>query len=119
MPINDTTRRIVGALLADGRVRRAYLGLVSTPAPLPAELAERTGQRRGLRIVDVVAGAPADRAGLGRATSCWRPGGDRSPTRRACSGCCSPRRSAQPLPMTVLRNGAMVDVIAVPAELTG
>jgi hypothetical protein len=25
----------------------------------------------------------------------------------------------QPLPMTVLRNGAMVDVIAVPGELTG
>src|SRR5690348_5597351 len=57
VPINDTTRRIIGALIADGRVRRAYLGLVSTPAPLPARLAERTGQRRGLRIVDGGAGS--------------------------------------------------------------
>ena len=47
VPINDTTRRIVASLVADGRVRRAYLGLVSTPAPLPAALAERTGRRRG------------------------------------------------------------------------
>ena len=36
VPINDTTRRILAALVADGRVRRAYLGVVSTPAPLPA-----------------------------------------------------------------------------------
>src|SRR4051795_7749718 len=64
VPVNDTTRRIVDALVRDGRVRRAYLGLVSTPAPLPEALAERTGRRQGLRIVDVVPGAPADRAGL-------------------------------------------------------
>src|SRR3982750_1917120 len=64
VPINDTTRRIIGSLVSDGRGRRAYLGLVSTPAPLPAQLAERTGRRLGLRIVDVVAGSPADRAGL-------------------------------------------------------
>src|SRR4051795_11266158 len=64
VPTNDTTRRIVGALTEHGRVRRASLGLVSTPSPLPAALAERTGRRRGLRIVDVVPGAPADRAGL-------------------------------------------------------
>src|ERR687890_1987731 len=59
VPVNDTTRRIVDALVRDGRVRRAYLGLVSTPAPLPAELAERTGRRRGLRVVDLVPRAPA------------------------------------------------------------
>src|ERR1700712_252124 len=62
VPVNATTRRIIAALVADGRVRRAYLGLVSTPAPLPAALAERTGRRRGLRIVDVVPGSPASRA---------------------------------------------------------
>src|SRR5687768_16596346 len=64
VPINDTSRRIIDTLVADGRVRRAYLGLVSTPAPLPAQLAERTGRRRGLRIVDIVPGSPADRSGL-------------------------------------------------------
>src|SRR4051812_7863343 len=64
VPINDTSRRIVETLLRDGRVRRAYLGLVSSPVPLPADLAARTGQRRGLQVLDVIAGSPADRAGL-------------------------------------------------------
>ena len=38
VPINTTTRRIISALLKDGRVRRAYLGVVSTPSgSMPAQ----------------------------------------------------------------------------------
>ena len=64
VPVNATTRRIIGALLADGRVRRGYLGLVGAPTPLPAPIAQRTGQKSGLRLVEVIPGSPADRAGL-------------------------------------------------------
>jgi S1-C subfamily serine protease len=119
IPINDTSRRIIGALVADGRVRRAYLGLVSTPAPLPAALAERTGRRRGLRIVDVVPGAPADRAGLKAGDLVLEAG------RRPVADAQSLQRLlfadaiGRPLPMTVHRRGAMVDVITLPSELTG
>src|SRR5919107_215167 len=119
VPINDTSRRIIDTLVADGRVRRAYLGLVSTPAPLPAALAERTGRRRGLRIVDVVRGAPADRAGLKAGDLVLEAG------RRPVADAQSLQRLlfadaiGQPLPMTVHRRGAMVDVITVPTELTG
>src|SRR3954464_15985436 len=35
VPINDTTRRIISALIRDGRVRRAYLGPGRTPGPPP------------------------------------------------------------------------------------
>src|SRR5664280_1835886 len=63
VPINATTRRIISALLTAGRVRRAYLGLVSAPTPLPAPVAARTGQRLGLRVVEVIPGSPADRGG--------------------------------------------------------
>jgi S1-C subfamily serine protease len=66
VPINQTTRRIIYALLHDGRVRRAYLGLVTTPAPLQPRLAERFGQRTALRVVEVVRGSPAEDAGLHR-----------------------------------------------------
>ena len=45
VPINATTRRIIDTLMVEGRVRRAYLGVVGVPAPLPDDLAERTGQR--------------------------------------------------------------------------
>jgi S1-C subfamily serine protease len=119
VPINDTTRRIVSSLIRDGRVRRAYLGLVSTPAPLPVQLAERTGRKLGLRIVDVVPGSPADRAGLksgdlvleaGR-----RPVAEAQSLQRLLFGDAVGRE----LPVTVYRRGAMVDVITVPTELTG
>ena len=119
VPINDTSRRIIGSLVADGRVRRAYLGLVSTPAPLPAPLAERTGRRRGLRIVDVVPGAPADRAGLKAGDLVLEAG------RRPVADAQSLQRLlfadaiGRPLPVTVYRRGAMVDVITTPTELTG
>lgn len=119
VPINDTSRRIIGSLVADGRVRRAYLGLVSTPAPLPAPLAERTGRRRGLRIVAVVPGAPADRSGLKAGDlvleAGHRPVADAQSLQRLLFA----EAIGTPLPLTVHRRGAMVDVIAVPTELTG
>ena len=39
IPINPTTRQIIAALMTEGRVRRAYLGLGGIPAPLPPALA--------------------------------------------------------------------------------
>jgi S1-C subfamily serine protease len=117
VPINATTRRIIGTLMSEGRVRRAYLGLVSTPMPLPAALAERTGQRHGLRIVEVVRGAPADRAGLKAGDLVLSAG--RVPVAKAESlqRLLFDEAIGEPLPLTVLRNGAMVDVIAIPTEL--
>lgn len=117
VPINATSHRIIGALMHDGRVRRAYLGLVSTPVPLSAGLATRTDQRHGLQVVDVVRGAPADLAGI-------RPGdlvlsAGRKPVAEAQSlqRLLFADAIGEPLPLTVFRNGAMVDVIAVPTEL--
>ena len=66
MPVNATTNRIIYQLMHDGRVRRAYLGLVSSPAPLPPAWAERTGQRIALRVVEVVEHSPAEASGLHR-----------------------------------------------------
>src|SRR5260370_22071313 len=40
IPVNSTTRRIIASLMRDGRVRRAYLGLITTPAPLPPKFRE-------------------------------------------------------------------------------
>jgi S1-C subfamily serine protease len=119
VPMNDTSRRIIASLVEDGRVRRAYLGLVSTPAPLPAALAERTGRRRGLRIIDVVPGAPADRAGLKAGDLVLeadrRPVADAQSLQRLLFA----EAIGRPLAMTVYRRGAMVDVITSPTELSG
>jgi S1-C subfamily serine protease len=119
VPMNDTSRRIIAALTEDGRVRRAYLGLVSTPSPLPAALAERTGRRRGLRIVDVVPGAPADRAGLKPGDLVLEAGRRPVADAQSLQRLLFTEAIGRPLPMTVYRNGAMVDVITAPAELSG
>ena len=64
VPINATTRQIVGALMRDGRVRRAYLGIAGGPRPLPPHARVRVGRDAGVEVVEVVAGSPAERAGL-------------------------------------------------------
>lgn len=118
VPINPTSRRIVDALLRDGRVRRAYLGVVSTPIPLHPDVAARVGQEIALRVVEVIDGSPADRAGL-RAGDLILAAG-RQPVRDAQSlqRLLFGDAIGRPLPVTVLRGEAMVDVIAEPAELT-
>jgi S1-C subfamily serine protease len=64
VPINAATRNIVGALMSEGRFRRAYLGIAGGPRPLPPRLARRLGRAAGVEVVQVVEGGPADRAGL-------------------------------------------------------
>ncbi len=64
VPINAATRRIVGALMTEGRFRRAYLGIAGGPRPLPPRLARKLGRTAGVEVVQVVEGGPADRAGL-------------------------------------------------------
>ncbi len=64
VPINAATRRIVGALMHDGRVRRAYIGIAGGPRPLPPHGRARLGRSTAVEIVEVVSGGPAERAGL-------------------------------------------------------
>ncbi|GAA4615761.1 S1C family serine protease [Saccharopolyspora hordei] len=117
IPINATTRRIIATLVRDGRVRRAYLGLVTTPAPLPDDLVERTGQQTGLRVVDVVRGSPAARAGLHRGDLVLTAGGTPVRDAQGLQRLMFAEAIGRPLQITVTRNGALVDVITEPEEL--
>lgn len=64
IPIGDATRRIIAALLHDGRVRRAWLGIAGARRPLPPRVARGLGQSAGIGVEEVVAGSPASAAGL-------------------------------------------------------
>ncbi len=119
IPINDTTRQIVAALMAEGRVRRAYLGLAGTPAPLPPHLASQRGQKTGLRIAEVVAGAPAALAGLRAGDLLLSAGGEAVISAQALQRLMLADAIGRPLALTALRSDALVDVIATPVELSG
>jgi S1-C subfamily serine protease len=118
IPINATTRRIISALLSDGRVRRAYLGLVSTPMRLNPSAVIRTGQREGLRIVEVLPGSPADKAGLTAGdvllTAGGRPVSDAESLQRLLFS----DAIGEPLDVAVLRDGVELHLVAVPEEMS-
>jgi S1-C subfamily serine protease len=64
VPINDASRRIIAALMRDGRVRRAYLGIAGSPRVLAPRDRAATGRESGLGVAEVIADGPASKAGL-------------------------------------------------------
>jgi serine protease Do len=64
VPVNTTTRRIIGALMSEGRFRRSYLGIAGGSRPLPPRLARELGRDECVEVVEVVQGSPAAKAGL-------------------------------------------------------
>jgi S1-C subfamily serine protease len=117
VPVNATTRRIISALMPTAGSAAPTWAWSRCPVRCPPVWRERLGRTTGLLVAEVVAGGPADRAGLragdllltaGRQAGRGRPGPAAPDVLRAIG---------RPLPITVMRNGALVDVIAEPAEL--
>jgi S1-C subfamily serine protease len=119
IPINGITRQIIAALMADGRVRRAYLGIAGTPAPLPPPLALRLDQKIGMRVEQVESVGPAAKAGLRRHDLLITANGKAVPNAQALQRLMLGDVIGQPLALTVLRSDALVDVIVTPEELRG
>ena len=118
VPINATTRRIVSALMHDGRVRRAYLGIAVAPAPVAPVWRSRLGGRStGLRVASVVTGGPGDRAGLRTGDLLLTADGHEVATAQDLQRLMFADAIGRRLGITVMRNGALVDVIAEPSEL--
>ncbi|HEX9126595.1 MAG TPA: trypsin-like peptidase domain-containing protein [Methylomirabilota bacterium] len=64
VPMNRTTEAILSALMRNGRVRRAYLGIAGGTRALPPAMALKLGQRAGVEVQEVVTGSPAAGASL-------------------------------------------------------
>jgi S1-C subfamily serine protease len=117
VPINSTSRRIISALLSDGRVRRAYLGVVSTPIRLAVSEVVRTGQREGLRVVEVLSGSPAEQAGLRTGDVLLRVGSRPVSNAESLQKLLFAEAIGVPMNIAVLRDGHLTDVSAVPGEM--
>ncbi|GLH98020.1 S1C family serine protease [Phytohabitans aurantiacus] len=117
VPINPNTRQIIGELVSTGRVRRAWLGVAGVPIPLPPPIAERLEQKMGLRVVEVVPGSPAGVAGIYLGDVIISAGGRPVSNVQALQRLMLGPAIGTRMPVTLLRRGALVDVVTVPAEL--
>src|SRR3954466_9912332 len=117
VPINAATRRIVAALMRDGRVRRAYLGIAGGSRPLPPRVASRLGRDRAIEVVEVVAGSPAEGAGL--RTEDIIVGLDREALRDVgdLQRLMTDEAIGRELALEVVRNGELRTLTAIPSEL--
>ena len=118
VPINATSRRIIASLLKDGRVRRAYLGLVNTPIQLQPSAVVRTGRREGLLVVEVLPDSPAERAGLRAGDILLKVGQMYVSNAESLQKLLFAEAIGEPLDLAVLRDGSDLRLVAVPAEMT-
>jgi len=118
VPINTATRQIIGALMRDGRVRRAYIGIAGGPRPLPPQARVRLGRKAALEIVEVAEGSPAQRAGLRPEDLIVELGG--RPVERAddVQRLMNDAAIGRPLPLRALRGDRWLDLELVPGELS-
>jgi S1-C subfamily serine protease len=117
VPINEATRRIISALMNEGRVRRAYIGIVGGSRPLPPRVAARLSREKGIEVVEVVPGSPAGRAGLRPedliVSVDGEPMGDVGDLQRLMVA----ERIGQGVEVEVVRDGGFLKLDLIPREL--
>lgn len=117
VPINETTRRIVGALMRDGRFRRAFIGIAGGPRPVPPRLASELGRRNAVEVVEVVDGSPAAHAGLRPEDLIVALDGTPVSSAGDLQRLMTEERIGETLTVTVVRQGTPVDVDVTLEEL--
>jgi S1-C subfamily serine protease len=119
VPVNAATRQIVGALMTEGRFRRAYLGIAGGARPLPPRLARQLGREAGVEVVQVVEGTPAAAAGLRPEDLIVELDGAPVSGVDDIQRLMVVDRIGANVPVRVLREGRELELELVPAELDG
>ena len=115
--INATTRRIIAALMREGRFRRAFLGIAGGSRPLPPRVAQVLDRTAGVEVVQVVDGSPAAKAGIRNEDLVIDVDGvpvtDAGDLQRLMVG----ERIGRPLTVRAFRGGDLLELTVVPVEL--
>ena len=119
VPINAATRRIIASLMGEGRVIRAYLGIVGGPRPLPPRLADELGRKSGVEVVEVMAQSPAADAGLRAEDLILEIAGTQVEGMGDVQRIMDAAAVGRALPVTAYRGGETFTTELVPSELRG
>jgi S1-C subfamily serine protease len=117
VPINEATRRIVATLMADGRVRRAWLGVAVGPRPLPPRVAGRLDRDHAIEVIEIVEGSPADQAGLRPEDLLIELDGVALTATDDLQRLMTAERIGEPVKATVVREGELRSITLIPREL--
>ena len=117
VPINPATRKIIGALMSEGRVRRAYLGVAGGVRPLPPQAAAQWGAGSCVEVVEVVEGSPAAHAGLRPEDLLVELDGQRVHDAGDLQRMMVAELIGATVPATVIRQGRTLRLELVPVEL--
>jgi len=117
VPMNATTQAILAALMRNGRVRRAYLGIAGGTRPLPPAVAEKLGRKAGVEVHEVVSGSPAAGGRLRSGDVIVSVGGVGVSKAGDLQRLMVEARIGASLPLTVLRGDQMLTLDVIPVEL--
>jgi S1-C subfamily serine protease len=117
VPINAVTRHILGALMSEGRFRRAYLGIVGGHRALPPRLTGRVQRSAGVGVTDVMAGSPAATAGVRVKDVILDIGGQPLENTGDLQRLMIGEVIGRPQAVRVLRDDRIVELQVIPAEL--
>jgi S1-C subfamily serine protease len=117
VPVSSTTRQIIAALISEGRVRRAYLGIAGGPRPLPPRARTATGAERGVEVIEVVSGSPAERAGIRVGDLIFELDGERIESATDMQRLMVAELIERETVARLVREGSVLELGVVPAEL--
>src|SRR5712692_4437889 len=113
-----TARLVASTLIREGRVRRAQLGISGAPTPIGRQLAHALGLDvlSGVRVIEVAAGTPAQRAGVRPGDILVRLDGAPLATLSQLQRALSSERIGTPTQLTLIRRGERITLSVTPAE---
>jgi len=117
VPVQILKERVL-KLSADGRIRRAYLGIVAEPVALPIEISSRpdVGQDTALLVRSVEASTPAKTAGIAIGDVLLRLSGESLTDITDLHSLLNEGVIGKTVPLTVLRGDRVSELAVTPRE---